>query len=221
MHLPNPEQSTSPASFARCRTDQLPGPVRQEAVALAAQVCERLDAQAYLSPRFERYPEALLWRDAQGLSAFMLVDSFVEDGDLHVYLGPLFSRGGAYLSLFDVFLKQLLQGCRNGAIHLLAEAQNPVIVRAFERLFPWNIEAESSARSERTSRFGRRISHLGKGESLYRPGRGHERLVSRLRSRGVDLAAGESQLLLASCRPSRGARLRFRLGVALGMARMR
>ena len=208
-------------------------PLREEMIALARGACAGIDAGAYCATRFDRYPSVLWSRDATGrLDAFLLYERFEEDGATFLYLGPLFSRGGAFLPMFVAEVRRLL-ATERGPIHWLCEAQNPAIVHAFRALFPFDVHPRRtrlyvSLEARRTvARFARRIPHIGPvdystfttagSESLFRPGT-RSSLVRTIRGRTVDLAGGRSLLLLASCGASRLARARIELGITLGVA---
>ena len=96
----------------------------RELFALAADAGGPSFDPAQLERRLARYPTVLVARDARGLAAFSFVD--VKSRGAHlVYLGPLFSRRGAYVSLFAAYLEQWLDGAERFCLGI--EIANPLV----------------------------------------------------------------------------------------------
>jgi hypothetical protein len=187
---------------------------RDAMLALATSCCPRLDARAYLSPRLSRYDYAIVSERGGELLAFELVHEFEENGERHIYLGPLFSRRVACVPMFVEFFETLASRSPGG-FHLLAEVQNPRIALVLKRLFlrssfprldsfalPANVETI-------VARFTARFAHVGPVEFPSLRGRGSETLFRRspayasvvrwMGRRGVNLEHGDSQLFVVSC----------------------
>ena len=168
---------------------------------------------SYLAPRLGRYAYAIQASVGEGLAAFQLIDEFEEDGARHLYLGPLFSRGGAAGPLVAGFLLGLLAEAR--PFHLMTEVENPEVALMVKALFPRSscpdlVSLAIPAETRRiASAFSRRLGHIESldletlatrpGESLYVPRPGCEPVLRWLEERRVHLDAGHSQAFLITC----------------------
>jgi hypothetical protein len=200
--------------------------------ALVRAVAPHVDPVAYVGPRLGTYDTAELWYGARGLEAFILLQQFEESGQPHVYIGPLFSRGGGCVNLMVAIALDVLEKHPGRSVHFLAEFQNPEAMLMFRCLFP-----ESAAPSltdaavppsvrMTAAAFARRISHIGEielsnlstrsGCSLYRARPGFEPVVRWLATRGVDLGRGDSALVIATCDGSARGRAHTHLALAAG-----
>jgi hypothetical protein len=207
-------------------------PRRRDAMLeLASACCPRVDMRAYLGPRLSHYDYAIV-REARGeLLAFELVQEFEEHGDRYVYLGPLFSRRVACVPMFLEFFETIACASPRG-FHLLAEVQNPRIALVLKRLFlhssyPRLDSPDLPDDVERTvRRFCARIPHVGPVDLPSLRGRGSETLFGRapaygavvrwMLRRGVNLEAGDSQLVVVPCDGSPRSRAALRLDLQSG-----
>jgi hypothetical protein len=222
------------AGYRRLALAELPEETRRAMVRLAAHACGDLDVEAYLGERLRRYGSVALWKEADGaLSAFILVDEFVEDGERYIYFGPLFSRGGACVKLVVGLVSETLCEHPRASVHFAAELQSPEALLLFKRLFlrtsfPSVTGAATPRRIARVlGEYARRLPHMGPvdlenlstraGETLFRPQPELEPVVRLLAARGVDLARGDSQILIVSCDPSPRGRARLWLDLREGM----
>jgi hypothetical protein len=200
----------------------------REMTAFAESVCK--GSAIYLAPRLQSYGRAVCTSDAGGLAAFELIDEFEESGERCIYLGPLFSRGGACVPLFCGFVQGLLE--QPAPFHLLAETQNPEATLLFKTLFAaasypqFDDKALPADIVRVAERFAARLDHIHdfdaanlatrSGETLFRRKPGCEAVLGWLERRGVFLDRGDSQVLVLSCpsAPQRAAALAdFREGV--------
>jgi hypothetical protein len=100
---------------------------------LARQATPGLDP-TYLETRFDRYPIVATAWQAGELRAFLLLDERQSPGARLTYLGPLFSRGGAYLDLFAWILRARLALGIDCCLGM--EFESDVAESALRRLLP-------------------------------------------------------------------------------------
>jgi hypothetical protein len=210
--------------FRHLTLADLSTPTRNAMLRLARTVSAGIDTDGYLAPRLRSYGSVILWGADDGLDAFLLVDRFEEEGEQFVYLGPLFSRGGACVDLVVHFVRRLVREHHASFIYLAAEFQNPDALMMFKRLFfttsfPHLQDGPAPPGVERIFRtYSRRLPHIGEidlarsstraRQTLFRPRPALEPLVRWMAARGVDFSRGDSQLILVSCDPSPAGRLR-------------
>jgi hypothetical protein len=126
-----------PDSQLRCRVvavTDLTREQRRELVALAEEASGAGFEPRYVEERFERYPFVALGRDDFGLAAFELLDVRMHEGDELVYLGPLFSRRGAYVDLFAFCLERWIEADARFAFGM--EIENPLVLDVLRLLLP-------------------------------------------------------------------------------------
>jgi hypothetical protein len=219
-------QAHPAARCRRVRLAELPDDTRRAMVQLAARSCAHLDGEAYVGERLRKYESVALWSGRRGgLAAFILFDEFSEGNDHFVYLGPLFSLGGACVQLVVGLIGAILRERPRAAVHFAAELQSAEALLIFKRLFlrtsfpPVSGEAAPPRVRRILACYQRRLPHIGpidmenlstrSRQTLFRPRPELEPVVQLLASRGVDLARGDSQILVLSCEPS--VRERFRV----------
>ncbi len=123
------------------------------------------DAQAYLDARFQRYAEVRMACPRGEIEAFALVQPFEAEGEHHLYVGPMFSRGGACIELFCSMVYELLTSAAGAPFHIAAEIEHPAVLRSFGLLFPSSVNRAPGTVSVRTRnialRFRHHVSHIG------------------------------------------------------------
>jgi hypothetical protein len=222
----------SASELVRVDLPDVPHDLRADVLAVARRACPRIDAEAYLATRFEKYQTLWCWRDRRRVTAFLLSESFEEDGALHVYLGPLFSRGRGGVDLVVALARRLLVEHPTKPIHMLAELQSPEALLMLSRLFRRSSRPRmpggeiSDAARLIAATFARRVRHIGavdptnlstrSKETLFHPLPRLEPVVQWLLRRGVDLRRGDSQVLVVRASASIGGRARIWQDLASG-----
>ena len=206
---------------------------RQRAMTdLASSCCPKEGVGDYVGSRLSRYDYGIFSERDGVLQAFMMLQEFVERGERHVYLGPLFSCEGACVPMFTAFFEGLARSPSSG-FHLLAEVQNPRIALVFKRLFLRSSfpKLDSVSVPSRAlvvvDRFCARLSHIGpvdlpalrgRGtDTLFCPSPAYDPVRQWMRRRGVDLEAGDAQLFVVTCDGSRADRTRVGLDLSSGV----
>jgi hypothetical protein len=176
------------------------------------------DARAgkYVERRFATYDGVLSATHSGRVLAFALIESFRQDGALHGYVGPMFSRGGASLPMLVEWIDSLLVDSVPGPLHLAAEIENPRLLTAVSRLFgsalcPGSNGEISLSAVHIARRFAGRVRHI----SGFDPSRFSTRSVDALYSRG------EARFVVVSCGDSASDRDRFRLRMRIGLEGLR
>ncbi|MFY0545537.1 hypothetical protein [Brevibacillus sp. H7] len=191
----------------------------------------------YLKRRFSSYHSVLTAHDEQGLAAFQLIQQFTRNDQLFLYLGPLFSQRKAYLPMFLAAFDRWLAGNHGRTVHLMAEIQNPEILLVFKTLFfhtsyPILHTAAIPPSVQETARiFASRFDHISqldtrnlstRGEdSLYQSKKGTEDILAWMRSRGVHVERGDSQILLLTAGGSLRERHRIKADLLHGKMMLR
>jgi hypothetical protein len=169
------------------------------------------DPGHYLETRFELYPEVRIACGREGIEAFALLHPFRLEDARYLYIGPVFSRGRAYVHLFGCLVRELLAS--HEPFHVAAEIEHPAVLHAFGVLLPSCMEAVDQPVGLGARRVARRfqghIPHIARLE------------LTRLRTRvteplyePLDGRPGCAHLVLVSCdgsaadRHSLGAELR-------------
>ncbi|USG63436.1 hypothetical protein NDK47_14745 [Brevibacillus ruminantium] len=194
---------------------------------------ELQDLCAYLGEKFKAYPEMLMAFDETGLAAFQLIHSFSQNDEDYIYLGPLFSVRKAYLPMFLQYFDMLLSQYPKQAFHLMAELQNPSLLLIFKTLFRRTsypaLQEKSipSCTQQVASIFASHLGHIEHFQphtlssysrhTLYKQGSGPQTVLCWLRSRGIYLENGASQILLLSCPPTIEQRRRIRHDLYRGL----
>ncbi len=143
-------------------TSDLPPDVRRALFELAADATGPTFDPTYLERRLDTYPTIAIVRDAHGLAAFGLVD--VRRRDVHlVYLGPVFSKRGAYVLLFAHCLRTWLDS--GEAFCIGAEIENPLVRGMLSLLLPTSAhprvhEVPSANARELARLFARELPHI-------------------------------------------------------------
>jgi hypothetical protein len=218
--------------FSRVALPQLDARRRAAMLELARRSSPHVDIESYLLPRLEDYDFVISIEHGSRLVAFELVQEFESAGERYVYLGPLFSREGACVPLFSAFFDSLLGDTSGAPFHLLAEAQSPRVALLFKRMFlrssyPRLSDGWIPERAREVAReFGRHLPHIGAIEltnlssrserSMFRAPGEYAPVVEWMARRGVDLARGDSQLLIVTCDGSLAARAALRVEAWLG-----
>src|SRR6266567_8180341 len=84
---------------------------------LASSCCQKEGVGDYVASRLSRYDYGIFSERDGALQAFALLQEFMEGGERHVYLGPLFSREGACVPMFAAFFEGLA-GTPSSGFHL-------------------------------------------------------------------------------------------------------
>jgi hypothetical protein len=169
-------------------------------------------AGAYVAGRLTVYDAVIFAANDERIAAFGLVQDFDIEGTRFVYLGPLFSRRGAYLRLFTWYVGRLAAEGPDRPLYLAAEVQNPEVLLTLYTLFPHSafprIEDGGVPPDARGAALAlaERLDHLGaldpatlatrSDETLYVARPGHEPAMDWLRERSIDPARGDSQLVI-------------------------
>lgn len=153
--------------YVRCErrlTASLAISERQELLAFALSVAPGLD-RAFLLPRFGRYEQAFIARRGRDIAAFLLVQEYATAEAALVYIGPAFSRAGAYAYAFAALLRERLTRAEPFVIAM--EVENPSVWRMLERLLPSHVfpRAETApelpgALREQAARLLAHVSHV-------------------------------------------------------------
>lgn len=125
--------------YLRCErrpTTSLSIDERQELLAFALSVAPGLD-RAFLLARFGRYEQAWIARRGREIAGFLLVQEYATPEALLVYIGPAFSRAGAYAYAFAGLLRERLARAQPFVIAM--EVENPSVWRMLERLLPSHV----------------------------------------------------------------------------------
>lgn len=172
------------------------------------------ESKNYINSRIKRYHSVILAEDGHGLAAFQFIEQFEVNGDVFIYLGPLFSRGYAFMFLFLQYYNWLTAKYKDRVFHLMAEVQNPEVLLFFKTLF-WRITVPRVEEDHIPQKaayiakiYAERITHIGRidetvlsthsDQTLYKVSKGYEDVMNWLHSRGVHLEQGDSQMLLIS-----------------------
>jgi hypothetical protein len=135
-------------SYLRCErrpTGALSVHERHELLSFAAELEPALDP-AYLAPRLASYEEAWIVRRGQRVAGFLLLQTYATEEAELVYIGPAFSRGGAYAFAFAELLSALLSRAEPFVIAM--EVENPSVWRMLERLLPSHVFPRAAAAAE-------------------------------------------------------------------------
>jgi hypothetical protein len=115
---------------------------RHELLRFAAELAPALDP-AYLAPRLASYEEAWIVRHGPHVAGFLLVQTYATEEAALIYIGPAFSRGGAYAFAFAELLSELL--ARAEPFVIAMEVENPSVWRMLERLLPSHVFPHAGA----------------------------------------------------------------------------
>lgn len=188
---------------------------KQACIALANQCLPDREHTSYLEERFGFYDEIWMAQDTDGLASFWLIQSFCEQNEQYVYLGPLYSKRGGFLSLFIHMFESLLSLLPNRPLHLMAELQNPELLLIFKTLFTrtsyplLDDRAIPDSIRKTATLFAEKLPHIQQlhldnlstrgASTLYRPTKHSETVEAWLHARDIWLERGDSQVLLLSC----------------------
>jgi hypothetical protein len=194
-------------------------------------------AGEYVASRLGAYDAVIVAANDDRIAAFELLQDFDVEGARFVYLGPLFSRRGAYLALFTWYVRRLAAERPDRPLYLAAEVQSPEVLLTLHTLFPHSAfpriadggvppDARGAAEA-----LAERLDHIGaldpatlatrSGETLYaaRPGQGP--VMDWLGQRGIDPARGDSQLVIVRAGGSVGERALFFRELSEGLESLR
>lgn len=163
----SPARRSQPYDLALRRYDphRLPPELRRALIMFARRQRPATDAGTYLDARWHRYSELRVACPRGEIEAFTLVQPFDAEGQHHLYVGPMFSRGGAYIELFCSMVYELLGRTDRRPFHIAVEIEHPAVLSAFNTLFPSSAGTESRALSLCTRRVALRfrdyVSHIG------------------------------------------------------------
>jgi hypothetical protein len=118
---------------------------RQELLSFAGERAPALDP-AYLAARLASYEEAWIARRDRRVAGFLLLQTYATEEAALVYIGPAFSRGGAYAFAFAELLSELL--ARAEPFVIAMEVENPSVWRMLERLLPSHVFPRAAAARE-------------------------------------------------------------------------
>ena len=123
-------------SFTHCEyaRGDLPPAARDELLVLARTMSAADLDEAALLARIARYQEAHLGYEHGALVAAMLVDRVPTAHGTLVYLGPAFSRGGAYVRLFGALVTRAL--ATEGAFAFAMEVENASVAHTLAEILP-------------------------------------------------------------------------------------
>jgi hypothetical protein len=169
-------------------------------------------AGEYVAGRLGVYDSVIVAANGAKIAAFELVQDFDAEGARFVYLGPLFSRHGAYLPLYAWYFRAVAAEDPDRPLYLAAEVENPEMLLIYCTLFPRSafprIEDGGAPPDVRGAALAlaERLDHLGtldpatlatrSSETLYAARPGQEPMMDWLRQRGIDPARGDSQLVI-------------------------
>lgn len=234
------EQQRAPSSKSALTFFREPLPLRrpQLGAALTAFAEGKLPgAGKYVTSRLGAYDAVIVAANGTEIAAFELIQSFDAEGARFVYLGPLFSRRGAYLPLFAWHVGQLATDNPERPLYLAAEVQSPRALLALHALFPHcafpRIE-DGTVTAEVRAAAAILAEHLGHiegldlatlathaDETLYTAQPGCEPVMSWLHQRGIDLARGDNQLVIVRAGASIRERTLLLLQLLLGVESLR
>jgi hypothetical protein len=194
-------------------------------------------AGAYVTGRLRVYDAVIFATRDERIAAFELVQDFDVKRTRFVYLGPLFSRLGAYVRLFAWYVGRLAAEDPGRPLYLAAEVQSPEVLLTLYTLFPHSafpcIEDGGAPPDVRgaAEALAERLDHLGaldpatlatrSGETLYVARPGWEPVLGWLRQRGIDPARGDSQLVIVRAGASVGERAGFLRELSEGLESLR
>jgi hypothetical protein len=154
------------------------------------------DPGHYLETRFDCYPEVRIACGRRGIEAFALLHPFSLEDERYLYVGPVFSRGRAYVHLFGCLVRELLAS--HDPFHVAAEIEHPAVLHSFAVLLPSCMEADDQPVSLGARRVARRfqseIPHIEGLELTHLRTRVNEPLFEV-----TDRRRGSAQLVLVSC----------------------
>jgi hypothetical protein len=193
----------------------LPRGLSRTLVEFARRASPASEPGPYLEARFECYPEVRIACGRQGIEAFALLHPFMREGERYLYVGPMFSRGRAYVQLFACLVRELLAGSE--PFHVAAEIEHPAVLHSFGVLLPSCLEADDqpvALGARRVARqFRSQIPHISGLE------------LTRLRTRvdeplyvADDGRHGFAQLVIVSCDGSPGDRRTLGAELRAGLA---
>lgn len=133
------------SALLRCErrpTAELSTHERQELLALAAEVAPGLPA-SYLLQRFARYEQVWIAHRAGRVAGFMLVQELATPEAALVYIGPAFSRGGAYAYAFGALVRERLRAAE--PLLIAMEVENVSVWRMLARLVPSHLFPRANA----------------------------------------------------------------------------
>jgi hypothetical protein len=131
--------------LVRCErrpTAELSTHERHALLTLAAEVAPRLPP-AYLLQRFARYEQVWIARRAERVAGFLLVHELNTPETALVYIGPAFSRGGAYAYAFGALVGERLRAAEPFLIAM--EVENASVWRMLARLVPSHLFPRTDA----------------------------------------------------------------------------
>jgi hypothetical protein len=122
-----------PFEIEICETASLGSPGRAELVELAEAVTASL-CPGYLDPRWSTYPTVAIARQGGAVAGFFLLEERRTPHLALLYIGPAFSRGGAYIALFASVLGERLR--RGEEFCVAMELESEACRQALARLLP-------------------------------------------------------------------------------------
>lgn len=209
-----PPASPPRLTFSRCT---LPSTELELSLpAFAESVCPR--SAWFVEPRLKIYDDVILAYDDQWITSFGMVQEFDLDETHYAYIGPLFSRRGAYLPLFTWYAGQLAERAAGRRLFLAAEVQNPEVLLAFHILFSESVYPRIEGGPlpddirDAVATFAAQLSHIGAVDpvrltthsecSLFVPRVGYEPVMDWFRRRKIDLAGGDNQFTIVRGGPN-------------------
>jgi hypothetical protein len=171
-------------------------------------------SKGYLIKKFTSYPYVLVISKQGALRGLMFINYFEQDQENYLYVGPIFFISKlalcfAGMSLLEIFSKKVK------ALHLLAEVQNPEMIIHLHSVMPeantspqmgtfcWTDQARSTLDC-----FTAHIKQIDKIDklhfkskavySLFKERNGQKPILDWLRNHGVDLAQGDSLVMLST-----------------------
>ncbi len=185
----------------------------RELVSLAADAVGSSFDRGYVERRLSRYPSVAIARDLHGVAAFELLDVRRRGMSL-VYLGPLFSRRGAYVALFADCLRRFLDSGEPFCIGM--EIENALVRDVLALLLP---TCAHPRRGEPPSEIGRALSRIFAAEFPHVKGLDELTMTTAIDewSSGRSASLGRYQLALVPCIGDSGARERLRAELERGL----
>ncbi len=188
--------------------------VRRQVIDFATAVSEGRGATGYVARRLRTYDRVWIARRGEAVEGVLLTQHFSCGDADHTYLGPMFSRGGALVRLFEAVVHDRI-GC--GVMHLAAEIEHKRVLATLRSLVPGftqpRPQSPPSAAARRTAAvFAAVLGHIDDLDPATLSTRPCEPLVP-----------GRAQLVVVSCGGSEHERARLlselRAGVANDAAR--